>query len=748
MLITTGRGSDLREVTPGRVRAAQRLAVRALEDGAVPGQDDGGHPLPPARDPRRWRRPGWTSRRSSRTSVGRGFGIRDGNGIVFINHDGTVNPSGFLPIPLGNVREASIVDLYRDHPVMRALRKPGGLQGPLRRLRVRARLRRLACAAPMPGPATRSSRTRSARTCRRARRQYGCRRRAASGVTASTARLRPDDERPRHRRWDHGSRRRARPGPRRRSGHARRGRRRAWAARWRPSASTGSSSSTGPDSFLATRPAAVSLARELGLGDDLIGHAGPAGRLHPPPRLARADAGGPGPRAADAGDAVRADAAVLVAREGRGWRWTSSRRGRSGRTTWRWARSCARAWARRSWTASRARWWAGSTGRRSTSSASTPSCPQLRTAERRAPEPAARRPRRRASDAPCAARGRRRARQAAAEAGRRAPGSKPLGVFVSLRGGMDTLIDALAASAAAAGADLRTGLRGADAGPRRVRRRGAVRRRDRPRGSTPSSSPRRRPSPRSCSTTRLPGAARALDGDPARDEHPRHARVSAGRRRAPDLVGHGYLVPPSEGGAISRLHVVVARSGRAARPTAPSCSGCSSATRGPGRRCRTRRWSPQPAPTRSARSGSPASRSSSARRAGRTRCRATRWVTSRRVAAIEAAVGAWPAVTVAGASYRGVGLPDCVSQGQAAAASVAARLRADAVEGELDARLQRAVALAECGQVAGLVQTGTRHRSPVVVGGAGPDRGPGRRRAGEPLVAAVRAPRDDTGVAG
>ena len=64
-----------------------------------------------------------------RTSVGRGFGIRDGNGIVFINHDGTVNPSGFLPIPLGNVRTSSIVDLYRDHEVMRGLRNPEGFKG-------------------------------------------------------------------------------------------------------------------------------------------------------------------------------------------------------------------------------------------------------------------------------------------------------------------------------------------------------------------------------------------------------------------------------------------------------------------------------------------------------------------------------------------------------------------------------------------------------------------------------------------
>jgi oxygen-dependent protoporphyrinogen oxidase len=45
-----------------------------------------------------------------------------------------------------------------------------------------------------------------------------------------------------------------------------------------------------------------------------------------------------------------------------------------------------------------------------------------------------------------------------------------------------------------------------------------------------------------------------------------------------------------------------------------------------------------------------------------------------RVAAIEAAVSAWPAVTVAGASFRGVGLPDCVTQGQSAAARMGERL--------------------------------------------------------------------------
>jgi radical SAM protein len=49
-------------------------------------------------------------------------GTRDGKGIVFVSHDGEVWPAGFLPVPLGNVREKSIVDIYRYHPLLRAIR--------------------------------------------------------------------------------------------------------------------------------------------------------------------------------------------------------------------------------------------------------------------------------------------------------------------------------------------------------------------------------------------------------------------------------------------------------------------------------------------------------------------------------------------------------------------------------------------------------------------------------------------------
>jgi AdoMet-dependent heme synthase len=49
-------------------------------------------------------------------------GTRDGRGIIFVAHDGTILPSGFLPLELGNVREDDLVSVYRDHPLLRDIR--------------------------------------------------------------------------------------------------------------------------------------------------------------------------------------------------------------------------------------------------------------------------------------------------------------------------------------------------------------------------------------------------------------------------------------------------------------------------------------------------------------------------------------------------------------------------------------------------------------------------------------------------
>jgi len=120
-LISVGRGTSLREIGPadserlnhwlyGISKTAKfaiktteathyrRVAIRAMHDD---GLDDAA---------------------IAATSVGRGFGVRDGNGIMFISHDGNVYPSGFLPLAVGNVRQDDIVDLYRNHPVFTSLR--------------------------------------------------------------------------------------------------------------------------------------------------------------------------------------------------------------------------------------------------------------------------------------------------------------------------------------------------------------------------------------------------------------------------------------------------------------------------------------------------------------------------------------------------------------------------------------------------------------------------------------------------
>lgn len=59
--------------------------------------------------------------------------VNAGRGFCFVDHTGNVAPSGFLPISCGNVRTESVRDIYRRHPVFRALRDTSQLQGKCRR---------------------------------------------------------------------------------------------------------------------------------------------------------------------------------------------------------------------------------------------------------------------------------------------------------------------------------------------------------------------------------------------------------------------------------------------------------------------------------------------------------------------------------------------------------------------------------------------------------------------------------------
>ncbi|MFQ3670276.1 MAG: radical SAM protein [Verrucomicrobiia bacterium] len=70
----------------------------------------------------RWRKIG--GRRPPRS-----LGVGDGRGCVFVSHRGEVFPSGFLPVPCGNIQERSVGKIYRQHYVFRQLRDADQLKG-------------------------------------------------------------------------------------------------------------------------------------------------------------------------------------------------------------------------------------------------------------------------------------------------------------------------------------------------------------------------------------------------------------------------------------------------------------------------------------------------------------------------------------------------------------------------------------------------------------------------------------------
>ncbi|HEY2775801.1 MAG TPA: radical SAM protein [Candidatus Binatia bacterium] len=114
-LVTTGRGSSLPQIEPAQAEellhwvAAQRhdlgLVTSATEAPMV-------------------RRVMLEMRGQGPDAAVAGAGMRDGNGILFVSWKGEVMPSGFLPVVAGSVRERDILDIYRNAPLLRDLRRP------------------------------------------------------------------------------------------------------------------------------------------------------------------------------------------------------------------------------------------------------------------------------------------------------------------------------------------------------------------------------------------------------------------------------------------------------------------------------------------------------------------------------------------------------------------------------------------------------------------------------------------------
>lgn len=66
---------------------------------------------------------------SERDGIGRARNVNDGDGFLFVSHTGDIMPSGFLPVPAGNLRTDDLADVYRYARLFRDLRDRVLLKG-------------------------------------------------------------------------------------------------------------------------------------------------------------------------------------------------------------------------------------------------------------------------------------------------------------------------------------------------------------------------------------------------------------------------------------------------------------------------------------------------------------------------------------------------------------------------------------------------------------------------------------------
>jgi radical SAM protein len=124
-LITTGRGRTLGQITPEASEELMHWTLdRAGESRTIVTTTEAPH----------YRRVALSRQKSgldhvSKTGAARGFGIRDGNGVMFLSHTGEVQPSGFLPLTAGQIRDTPPLQIYRESALFQGLRRPDEFEG-------------------------------------------------------------------------------------------------------------------------------------------------------------------------------------------------------------------------------------------------------------------------------------------------------------------------------------------------------------------------------------------------------------------------------------------------------------------------------------------------------------------------------------------------------------------------------------------------------------------------------------------
>ncbi len=123
-LIKTGRGTQLRQITP---QQSESVLSWALD------HELGQRPIVTTTEAPHYRRIALVRQAKHRDGPApprmRGSGIRDGNGVMFISHTGEIQPSGFLPLTAGDARTENPLRVYRESPLFQALRQTDRFTG-------------------------------------------------------------------------------------------------------------------------------------------------------------------------------------------------------------------------------------------------------------------------------------------------------------------------------------------------------------------------------------------------------------------------------------------------------------------------------------------------------------------------------------------------------------------------------------------------------------------------------------------
>jgi MoaA/NifB/PqqE/SkfB family radical SAM enzyme len=120
-LVTVGRGTVLQQLDPEMVERLLSWLADLPRDRP---------PVVTTTEAPQFRRVQLEKRRLVQAPSPRaGFGVRDGNGVMFISNTGEVSPSGFLPVAAGNVRNEDPVTIYRSSSLFTSLRDAQGFGG-------------------------------------------------------------------------------------------------------------------------------------------------------------------------------------------------------------------------------------------------------------------------------------------------------------------------------------------------------------------------------------------------------------------------------------------------------------------------------------------------------------------------------------------------------------------------------------------------------------------------------------------